>query len=87
MKSRRSLGKAAGGLIQSVQGQDNDIKPRADPSIRINPNSATADRNTVRGMAPTNPADNQQGLFRGGKVTKVVKMTPRKSQARAKGKR
>lgn len=39
-----------------------------DPNIRIDPSPATADRNVVRGPAPKNPDDNEQGMRKGGKV-------------------
>lgn len=68
---KRRFGKAAGGLIESVRGRDNQIVRATDPSMRVNPDGATSDRNTVRGNAPKNPDDNQQGLARGGKIKSV----------------
>lgn len=44
------------------------IARNTDPGIRIDPSPATADKNVVRGMAPKNPDDNEQGMLRGGKV-------------------
>lgn len=43
-----------------------------DPDIRVDPSPATSDKNVVRGMAPKNPDDNEQGLAKGGTVKKVV---------------
>jgi hypothetical protein len=40
----------------------------ADPGIRVDPSSASADKNVVRGPAPRNPDDNEQGMRKGGKV-------------------
>lgn len=45
--------------------------PSTDPNIRIDPSPATADKNTLRGMPPANPADNEQSLAKGGKVKRT----------------
>jgi hypothetical protein len=69
VKVRKRIGKASGGLITNVQGRA--FAGGTDPSIRVNPSGASADSNVVRGMAPKNPADNEQGLARGGKIKSV----------------
>lgn len=70
MKSgRRVSGKASGGPVNAVQGSA--FARGADPSIRVNPSGASSDSNVIRGLAPKNPADNEQGLSRGGKVKSV----------------
>lgn len=43
-----------------------------DPQMQVDPSPAVRDYNTVRGLPPKNPADNEQGLAKGGKVRKVV---------------
>lgn len=53
-----------------------------DRGMGVDPRPATADKNVVRGMAPKNPADNEIGLRKGGKVTKVMK--PGKSKGKHK---
>lgn len=45
---------------------------QTDPNIRIDPSPATADRNVVRGLPPKNPEDNEQGLAKGGRVTRPI---------------
>ena len=48
-----------------------------DPAIRVDPSPATADKNVVRGPAPKNPEDNEVGMRKGGRVTKVMKSKPK----------
>lgn len=75
MKVHKRIGKANGGLIQDVQART--ISRNADPSMRINPDGTSSDKNITRGLPPLNPADNEQGLARGGKVTKAVLRKPK----------
>lgn len=43
-----------------------------DRGMQIDPSPAVKDSNTIRGMPPKNPYDNEQGLAKGGKVKKVT---------------
>lgn len=43
-----------------------------DRYMQIDPSPATTDKNVVRGLPPKNPHDNEQGLAKGGKVTRPV---------------
>lgn len=64
-----------GGCVVPLKSRT-DYQARAfsgatDPTIRVDPSPATSDKNVVRGMPPKNPHDDEIGMRKGGKVTRV----------------